>query len=131
MTPYFRSYTSNKRLNGWFPFTGSVRNSNVPSRWPNRSDVTVTIARHLARYDEYKWPYLAKPFPVRSLKLGQLQAGTHTVTWDGFDEKGEPVVELQNVTPAELDRLKLTTATPEQLTQTLPVNLLPGGGGSG
>ncbi len=88
------------------------------------SEVTMTIARHLAGYDEYKWPYLAQPFPVRTLRLGKLPAGNHSVTWDGLDEKGEPIVEVQNVTPAELERLKLTTATPEELTRTLPVNLL-------
>ena len=88
------------------------------------ADVTVTIARHLAGYEEFKWPYLAEPFPVRTLKLGKLKAGPHTVDWDGFDEKGQPIVEVQNVKPDELDRLKLKTATVEQLTRTLPVNLL-------
>lgn len=88
------------------------------------SDVTITIARHLAGYDEYKWPYLAQPFPVRTFRLGRLPAGTHSVTWDGLDEQRQPIVEVQNVTPAELDRLKLTTATPEQLIRTLPINLL-------
>jgi hypothetical protein len=67
---------------------------------------------------------LAQPFPVRTFWLGKLPAGTHSVSWDGLDENGQPVVEVQNVTPAELERLKLTTATPEQLTRTLPVNLL-------
>ncbi|MGB8466002.1 MAG: hypothetical protein WCE49_13710, partial [Terrimicrobiaceae bacterium] len=69
-------------------------------------------------------PYLAEPFPVRTLKLGKLEAGPHTVDWDGFDEKGQPIVEEQNTRPDELARLNLTTATPEQLTKTLPVNLL-------
>ena len=81
----------------------------------------MTIARHLAGYDEYKWPYLAQPFPVRTLRLGKLPAGNHSVTWDGLDEKGEPIVEVQNVTPAELERLKLTTATPEELTKHSPL----------
>jgi hypothetical protein len=80
-------------------------------------EVNVTIARHLAGYDEYKWPYLANPSPVRTLKLGRLEAGTRTIRWDGLDKMGEPIVEVQNVTPAELDRLKLTAATPEQLTR--------------
>ena len=44
--------------------------------------------------------------------------------WDGLDENGQPIVEVQNVKPDELDRLKLKTATVEQLTRTLPVNLL-------
>ncbi|HVJ57284.1 MAG TPA: hypothetical protein VM574_05565, partial [Terrimicrobiaceae bacterium] len=67
---------------------------------------------------------MAQPFPVRTFWLGKLPAGTHSVSWDGLDENGQPVVEVQNVTPAELERLKLTTATPEQLTRTLPINLL-------
>jgi alpha-galactosidase-like protein len=87
-------------------------------------EVTVTIARHLAGYDEYKWPYLAQPFPVRTLRMGKLPAGAHSVVWDGLDEQRQPIVEVQNVTPAELDRLKLTKATPEQLIRTLPINLL-------
>lgn len=62
-----------------------------------------------AGYDEYKWPYLALPFPVRTFRLGKLPAGTHSVSWDRLDENGQPVVEVQNVTPAELERLKLTT----------------------
>ena len=33
------------------------------------ADVTVTIARHLAGYEEFKWPYLAEPFPVRTLEV--------------------------------------------------------------
>ena len=88
------------------------------------ADVTVTIARHLAGYEEFKWPYLAAPFPVRTLKPGKLKAGPQTVDWDGFDENGQPIVEVQNVRPDELDRLKLKTATVEQMTRTLPVTLL-------
>jgi NPCBM-associated, NEW3 domain of alpha-galactosidase len=88
------------------------------------SDVTVVVARHLAGYEQFKWPYLAEPFPVREFKLEKLEAGQHTVDWDGLDEKGQPVVEVQNVSPEELKALKLRTATPEQLTKTLPVNLL-------
>ncbi len=97
---------------------------NISFRLAEPSDVTITIARHLAGYAEYKWPYLAKPFPVRTLKIGRLDAGTQAVTWDGLDENGQPIVELQNVTPAELERLKLTTATHDELTKTVPVNLL-------
>lgn len=70
----------------------------------------MTVARHRGRaMDEYKWPYLALPFPVRTFRLGKLPAGTHSVSWDRLDENGQPVVEVQNVTPAELERLKLTT----------------------
>ena len=67
---------------------------------------------------------LAEPSEVAMTVARHLAGGTHSVSWDRLDENGQPVVEVQNVTPAELERLKLTTATPEQLTRTLPVNLL-------
>ena len=88
------------------------------------ADVTVTVSRHLAGYDEFKWRYLAEPFPVRTLPLGRLEAGTHTVVWDGFDEGGNPIVEVQNIKPDELHELKIKATTSEELSRTVPVNLL-------
>ena len=61
-----------------------------------RADVTVQVARHLARssqFEQWQYEYLPEPYPVRRLSLGKLAAGTHTATWDGLNEKGEPVAE--------------------------------------
>ncbi len=84
-------------------------------------EVTVTVGRHLAGYREHQWPWLENPFPVRTFRLGKLAAGTHTVEWDGLDEKGRPVVEVRNTRPDELERLETKPPTPEQLTTTTPV----------
>jgi hypothetical protein len=88
------------------------------------ADVTVTISRHLAGYWEHQWPWLAHPFAVRTLKLGKLGAGPHTVDWDGLDENGQPIAEVRNTRPEELEKLNLATATPRQLVTTEPVNRL-------
>ena len=88
------------------------------------SPVTVKISRHLARYEQFKWRYLAKPILVRELNQGTLGAGARTITWDGLDQNGQMVVEEQNTSTKELAAMNLwTTATLEQLTQKPPVNL--------
>jgi hypothetical protein len=88
------------------------------------SPVTVKISRHLARYEHFKWPYLAKPVLVRELNQGTMAVGTQTITWDGLDQNGRTIVEEQNTSAKELALMNLwTTATPEQLTQRPPVNL--------
>ncbi len=88
------------------------------------SPVTVKISRHLARYEHFKWPYLAKPILVRELNQGTMGAGSQTITWDGLDQNGKTVVEEQNTLTEELAAMNLwTTASLEQLTQRPPVNL--------
>jgi PA14 domain/Divergent InlB B-repeat domain len=88
------------------------------------SPVTVKISRHLARYEQFKWPYLGKPILVRELNQGTMGAGTQTITWDGLDQNGRTIVEEQNTSTKELAAMNLwTTATLEQLTQRPPVNL--------
>ena len=52
--------------------------------------------------------HIGQPFPVRTFKLGRLEAGTQAVTWDGLDENGQPIVEAAECHAAELERLKLT-----------------------
>jgi len=68
-------------------------------------DVTVEIARHLATIggDAHGTPagnvgqyyYVAEPKQVRTIRLGRLARGEHRATWDGLDDRGEPVVESQ------------------------------------
>ncbi|HEY6676172.1 MAG TPA: hypothetical protein VIZ87_05245, partial [Terrimicrobium sp.] len=88
------------------------------------SPVTVMISRHLARYEQFKWPYLAKPIIVRELNQGTMGVGPQTITWDGLDQNGREVIEEQNTSTKELAAMNLwTTATLEQLTQRKPVNL--------
>lgn len=88
------------------------------------SPVTVKISRHLARYEQFKWPYLAKPVLVRELNQGTIGPGSQTITWDGLDQNGQMVVEEQNTSTKELAAMNLwTSATAAQLTQRLPVNL--------
>jgi PA14 domain/Divergent InlB B-repeat domain/Carbohydrate binding module (family 35) len=88
------------------------------------SPVTVKISRHLARYEQFKWPYVAKPILLRELNQGTMGAGAQTITWDGLDQNGQMVVEEQNTSTKELAAMNLwTTATLEQLTQRPPVNL--------
>ena len=88
------------------------------------SPVTVKISRHLARYEHFKWPYLAKPVLVRELNQGPMGAGAQTIMWDGLGQNGQMVVEEQNTSTQELAAMNLwTTASLEQLTQRPPVNL--------
>ena len=68
------------------------------------------ISRHLARYEQFKWPYLAKPVLVRELNQGTIGPGSQTITWDGLDQNGQMVVEEQNTSTKELAAMNLWTS---------------------
>lgn len=97
---------------------------NIIANLTQSANVTITVSKHLAGYQEYKWPYLTSPYLVKQFNQGTAGPGTVSVGWDGLDSSGQPVTELQNYSPDELRLLGITgNPSQAQLTKTVPVNL--------
>ena len=68
--------------------------------------VTVHIERHQNEMMAWNGPYLVETCPVRTLEVGELAAGQHSVVWDGLNADGEEVTYAVSVPAGTINREK-------------------------